>query len=48
MLFKAVLISIFSDACKIQSLIPVLSAIMFQKIMIIIPFIGLLFSPNVG
>jgi O-antigen ligase len=46
MLFKAVLISIFSDACKIQSLIPALSAIMFQKIMVIIPFIGMLFSPT--
>jgi O-antigen ligase len=45
MLFKAVLISIFSDICKIQSLIPALSAIMFQKIMIVIPFVGLLVAP---
>lgn len=46
MLFKAVLISIFSDTCKIQSLIPALSAIMFQKIMILIPFVGLFFAPQ--
>jgi len=46
MLFKAVLISIFADTCKIQSLIPMLSAIMFQKIMILIPFVGLLFAPK--
>jgi O-antigen ligase len=44
MLFKAVLISIFADTCKIQALVPMLSAIMFQKIMILIPFVGLLFS----
>lgn len=48
MFFKAVLISIFADACKIQSLIPMLSAIMFQKIMIAIPFIGLFTSPQLG
>jgi O-antigen ligase len=46
MFFKAVLISIFSDTCKIQSLIPMLSAIMFQKIMIIIPCIGLFTAPQ--
>lgn len=46
MLFKAVLISIFADTCKIQALIPMLSAIMFQKIMILIPFMGLLFAPK--
>ena len=46
MLFKAVLISIFADTCKIQALIPMLSAIMFQKIMILIPFIGIFFAPK--
>lgn len=46
MFFKAVLISIFSDICKIQALIPLLSAIMFQKIMIAIPFIGLFTAPQ--
>ena len=48
MFFKAVLISIFADACKIQSLIPMLSAIMFQKIMIVIPCIGLFTEPRLG
>ncbi len=48
MLFKTVLISIFSDICKIQSLVPALSAIMFQKIMILIPFVGLLFAPGLA
>ncbi len=44
MFFKALLISIFSDACKIQSLIPALAAVMFQKVMIVIPLIGLFLS----
>ncbi len=45
MYFKALLISIFSDACKIQSLIPALAAVMFQKVMIVIPLIGIFTSP---
>jgi O-antigen ligase len=40
-MLNAVLISIFADACKIQALIPILKAIMFQKIMLVIPIIGL-------
>jgi O-antigen ligase len=46
MFLKAVLISIFSDTCKIQSLIPILSAIMFQKIMMLVPCIGLFAAPQ--
>lgn len=41
MVFKAVLISIFSDVSKIQSLIPLLASLQFQKIMLLIPLAGL-------
>jgi len=46
MFFKALLISIFSDVCKIQSLFPFLAAFMFQKVMVLIPVIGLFTAPQ--
>jgi len=46
MFFIALLITIFSDICKIQSLLPALSAIMFQKIIVIVPTIGLFTNPQ--
>jgi hypothetical protein len=44
MYFKAFLISIFSDVCKIQMLIPVLASLQFQKVMIVVALIGLALS----
>lgn len=41
MFFNTLLISIFSDACKIQSLLPFLAAFMFQKVFMMIPMAGL-------
>ena len=46
MFFKALLISIFSDVCKIQAIIPALASILFQKIMIVIPLLGIAASPQ--
>jgi O-antigen ligase len=46
MFFKAFLISIFSDVCKIQALIPALAAIKFQKMVIVVSAIGLFSSPS--
>ncbi len=46
MFFKALLISIFSDACKIQALLPFLAPFFFQKIMAVIPSIGLVTQPR--
>ncbi len=46
MFFKALLISIFSDACKIQALLPFLAPFFFQKIVAVIPSIGLATQPR--
>jgi O-antigen ligase len=46
MFFKALLISIFSDITKIQRLFPFLASIAFQKVMLLIPAIGLALSPQ--
>jgi O-antigen ligase len=46
MFFKALLISIFSDISKIQRIFPFLASIGFQKVMLLIPVIGLALSPQ--
>jgi O-antigen ligase len=46
MFFNALLISIFSDVCKIQLLFPPLASIQFQKVMVIIPIVGVFLNPQ--
>jgi hypothetical protein len=46
MFYKAFLIAIFSDVSKIQVIFPFLASIGFQKVMMLVPLIGLGLSPQ--